>query len=892
MITELERRTRELAESEARLRMVTTNAHVGLVFVNAERRYTSANGVYAEMFGLASHDIVGQRVADVLGPVYEEQIRPWLDRAFAGECVGYELHRHKPAGEGHYSVRYEPVRVDGVVTQVGVVVTDITSKVAHDEQLLFQHTMWSTERELTLDGILAVDAQSRVLSFNQRFAEMWSISNDILSTRADAQLLQAVRDKLVDPEGFMKRVRELYDRHDEVSEDEVELTDGRTFDRYSAPMRDALGKYYGRIWYFRDVTERKQAERELRRERDRAQQYLDTAGVMLLALDIEGRITLVNRFACSVLGWSAEELVGRDFIDTCVPARIRQETREKLRVVQTGDDTIVENPIVTRAGDERLVEWRTAFLRDDDGRITGTLSSGADVTERHAAIEALRATEERTRFALQNANIGIWDIDYTTGVVQWSPTLEAHFGLEPGTFAGTFEAFMERVHTENRAPLLQALEQATKSGTDFTVRHRAVRPDGTVRWLSGAGRVLLGANGEPLRGVGISLDVTSQRLLEQQYHQAQKMEAVGRLAGGVAHDFNNLAAVVLLYCELLLDDRSEDDPERADIEEIKKAGARAATLTRQLLAFSRKQIIEPTLIDLGGVLTDMRAMLERLIGEDVKVIVTPCPNLALTKADRGQVEQVVMNLAVNARDAMPRGGTLTLETSNVELDDEYAKTHFGVQPGRYVALTVTDTGCGITPEVQARLFEPFFTTKDVGKGTGLGLATVHGIVARYGGTIGVYSEIGKGTAFKVYLPCAVAETVVHSSPPPSARARGGGETVLVVEDSQGLRDITKRLLERQGYAVLVAANADEAIRVFAQNEAIDLVLTDVVMPGKSGPDLAEELRKQRPVTVIYMSGYTEEAIALHGVLNPGVAFLHKPFTAEILGRKIRDMLDA
>ena len=483
-------------------------------------------------------------------------------------------------------------------------------------------------------------------------------------------------------------------------------------------------------------------------------------------------------------------------------------------------------------------------------------------------------------------------MDYTTGVLRWSEILEAQYGLQPGTFGGTFEAFVERIHPDDRESVLETVGKAMKSGADFSVQHRSIWPDGTVRWLSGAGRILLGEHGEPVRGVGISLDVTERRTLEEQYQQAQKMEAIGRLAGGVAHDFNNLLTVILGYCELLLADLDPDDPRQADIAEIQKAGTRAAGLTRQLLAFSRKQIIEPTLLDLNVVVADMRAMLGRLIGEDVKVVLGLRPELALVKADRGQVEQIVMNLAVNARDAMPKGGTLTIETANVELDEHYAKTHLAVKPGPYVALTVTDTGTGMTPEVQARLFEPFFTTKEVGKGTGLGLATVHGIVTRSGGSVNVYSEVGKGTSFKVYFPRADAAEMVVDAPPPVARPRAGTQTVLVVEDAEGLRELARRLLERQGYTVLVAANADEALRLFEQNASIDVLLTDVVMPGASGPELTRQLVERRPaLKVIYMSGYTEEAIVQHGVLNPGIAFLHKPFTSETLGRKIREVLD-
>jgi CheY-like chemotaxis protein len=309
-----------------------------------------------------------------------------------------------------------------------------------------------------------------------------------------------------------------------------------------------------------------------------------------------------------------------------------------------------------------------------------------------------------------------------------------------------------------------------------------------------------------------------------------------------------------------------------------------------LLAFSRKQIIEPTLLDLNAIVSDIRGMLSRLLGEDVKVVLNLKSELAPVKADRGQVEQIVMNLAVNARDAMPAGGTMTIETANVELDENDTQTHPGVKPGPYVALTVTDTGTGMTPQVQARLFEPFFTTKEIGKGTGLGLATVYGIVARSGGAINVDSKVGRGTSFKVYLPKMDAAEMAVEAPVPRPRVRA--ETVLVVEDVEELRELTRRLLERLGYGVLVAANTDDAFRLFERHSSIDVLLTDVVTPGAGGQELIRQLTEQRPaLRVIYMSGYSEEAISKHGVLKPGIAFLHKPFTSEALGRKIREVLD-
>jgi CheY-like chemotaxis protein len=350
--------------------------------------------------------------------------------------------------------------------------------------------------------------------------------------------------------------------------------------------------------------------------------------------------------------------------------------------------------------------------------------------------------------------------------------------------------------------------------------------------------------------------------------------------------------VILGFCELLLADLGADDSHRFDITEIQKAGARAAKLTSQLLAFSRKQIIEPTLLDLNTILDEMRPMLGRLIREDVKILVGLRPRLGCIKADRSQVEQVLLNLAVNAQDAMPNGGTLTIETANVELDEHYTAMHSATKPGSYVVLTVTDSGAGMSRQVLDHLFEPFFTTKPEGKGTGLGLATVHGIATRCGGSVNVYSEVGRGSSFKVYFPQEVEAAPVLGAPAPMPKSSTGTETVLLVEDADALRELTRRLLSTQGYTVLVAANANQASQLFNENPSIDVLLTDVVMPGPSGPVLSEQLMKCRPsLKVIYMSGYTDETIVQHGVLQPGIAFLHKPFTSEALGRKIREVLD-
>jgi PAS domain S-box-containing protein len=526
----------------------------------------------------------------------------------------------------------------------------------------------------------------------------------------------------------------------------------------------------------------------------------------------------------------------------------------------------------------------------DDPAVNGIVYNTRDVTARHESEEALRRRERHFRSLIENAHDIITVLEGDGDVRFASPSVERALGYDRHELAGTY--LFELVHPDDVPAVLEVFDRAIRApGQPHWLEFRIRAADGSYRTLESIGTSLL--HDPAVTGIVVnSRDVTERREAEeallasqQQLLQSQKMDAVGRLAGGVAHDFNNLLTAIRGNAELLLLDIPPGDPRREDVDEIRKASDRAATLTRQLLAFSRRQVLQPRVLDLNGVVREMERMLRRLIGEDVELATRLEPELGQVRADPGQVEQVILNLAVNARDAMPRGGRLTVETRNVVLDDEMRRAYPYVVPGAYVMLTVSDTGQGMDAETRERAFEPFFTTKPAGRGTGLGLSTVYGIVKQSGGFVWIDSELGRGTAVRIYLPPVVEAAPASAGAPaaPALSARGTG-TVLLAEDEVTVRRLAVRVLRRAGYTVLEAGDGEEALRV-AQVHAgpIHLLVTDVVMPRLGGRALASRLREARAdVPVLYISGYNEEAVQHHGVLDPDTAFLGKPFTAEQL----------
>ncbi len=612
----------------------------------------------------------------------------------------------------------------------------------------------------------------------------------------------------------------------------------------------------------------------------------DTVPDSVLLLDVECRVRRANRATARLLGRELSEIIGRPCYEVLHGQVEPRPDCPHQRLLATGEAQRgdIEEPYLGRS-----FEMTTTPLLDSHGLYRGCVHVMHDITERRRAEEALRESNENLHSLIHASPLPIVALDSEERVVMWSRAAERLFGWAEHEVVGRPNPLFMANHQRYSAAL-----ECLVQGQELTnVESFPQKRDGSQIQANLSGAPVRDAKGR-IRGLMVVFDdVTERKRVEEQLRQAQKMEAVGQLAGGVAHDFNNLLNVILGYSGLILERLKPDDPLVEKVEEIKKAGERATTLTRQLLAFSRKQVLEPSVLDLNAVISDMEKMLRRVIEEHIEVVTVPDPTLGPVRADRGQIEQVLMNLAVNARDAMPRGGRLTIETANVDLDSAYARRHVSVPPGPYVILAVSDTGHGMDPETKARIFEPFFTTKERNKGTGLGLSMVYGIVKQSGGYIWVYSEPGKGSTFKVYLPRLESATKASDPAPPAARAARALETILLVEDEESLRKLAREYLEAQGYLVIEAGHGEEALQVSAEYLGpIHLMVTDVVMPRMSGPELADRLGPARPkMKVLYVSGYTDSVMVHQGVLKPGIAFLQKPFSPNELKRKVREVLE-
>ena len=682
----------------------------------------------------------------------------------------------------------------------------------------------------------------------------------------------------------------------------------------------AAGHGAGRLLQLRDVSARRHAEEALREsERTLATLLGNLPGMVYRCRpDAAWTMEFVSEGSLDVTGFPPAALVGSAvvaFSDLIHPEDRQRVHDEAFAALERREPFELHYRLIAADGGERRVRERGRGVLDANGAVTALEGFIEDVTEHEQATRALRSSGERLRLALASARMGTWDWAVGSDRLSWSPVMEQINGFAPGTFPGTAAAVKATIHPDDLAHVSEVTLEALRHGADLKIEYRAQGPDGRLRRLELRGRLLEETTDEPARMMGICVDVTERHRLEEQLRQSQKLEALGRLAGGIAHDFNNLLTAILSNAEFALAALPDDVPARADVQEIRSATRRAADLVRQLLAFSRQQVLQPCLLDLNEVVSDAERMLRRLVHGNVTVLTSLSAEPGLVRADRSQLEQVLVNLVVNARDAMPAGGALFLQTAPVQVDAERAVRHDGLQPGSYVQLTVRDTGGGMDAATLAQVFDPFFTTK-AGMGTGLGLATVYGIVRQSGGAIEVESTPGAGSTFTILLPRVVSEELrepraaatgdlaaaIGAAEPAVAAAPAAPPTapsptpavVLLTEDEAAVRTATRRMLERSGFRVLEAADGHEALQLWdVHGTDVSLLVTDMVMPGMDGQALADRLRGARPdLPVLYMSGFTETPLSSLDATDSGprARFLAKPFELSELVSRVWELV--
>jgi two-component system, cell cycle sensor histidine kinase and response regulator CckA len=871
-----------LRDSEKRYRRLVETANEGILTVDSRGTITFANPKMAAMVGCTVDEVTG-RPLDAF--IFDQEQAPLLRAKLASRSHidrGVSTWRLLRRDGGATWVKVSAAALpdsEGVGVGALAMVSDITETKQAEDELRLR----TTALEAAANAILIGDRNGSIVWTNPAFTALTGYSrsevlgqstrllkSDTMSDASYAAVWDTVLAGRVWKGALVSRRKNgsLYD-------------EGMTI----TPVLNA-----GQVTHFiavkEDVTERRQQEATRARLAEVIEATTDFVGMV----DPERNVLYINRAGRLMVGLGEHENLAEMDITVCHPRWAAELVRSTGVPTALRDGVWTgESALLTGDGGEMPVSQVILSHQPTDGGAERLSTIMRDISAQRRAEKALKEQEERLRLAVEGAALATWHWDIATGRETWSDRWYAMFGLAPDSPV-TRETFLSMVHADDRDALKAARREAL-SGSPFDVEYRVLWRDHSEHWIASKGRAYCDASGTAVRMEGVARDVTEHKRLEEHLRQAQKMEAVGRLAGGVAHDFNNLLSVILGYTQLLQRRSDTSESQRTTLAHIAKAGEGAVSLTKQLLAFGRKQVLEPKVLDLRLLISDVVKMISRLIGEDIRVLIVSAPDLGRVQTDPGQLEQVVINLAVNARDAMPNGGTLTFETANLELDEASARSHHDAKAGQYVTLLVRDTGHGMDGATLAHLFEPFFTTKGPGKGTGLGLATVYGIVTQSGGHIRVESEPGKGSTFIVYLPRVDAPAPFAATL--ATRGAIGSGTILIAEDDDALRELTSEILEAHGYDVLRAANAEEAQALAHVHEGvIDALLTDVVMPGVNGRVLADRLLAQRPhMKVLFMSGYTDDAISHRGVLDPGTLLLRKPFTEQGLTLKLRETLE-
>ncbi|MCX7824975.1 MAG: PAS domain S-box protein, partial [Verrucomicrobiae bacterium] len=879
-------------ESEQRYEVTLRSIGDAVIATEGQGRVEMLNPVAESLTGWKESEARGKPLSEVFRIINEESRQPVEDPVTRvlreGIVVGLANHtlliardgREIPIADAGAPIRDEGGRISGVVLVFRDQTAERRAERAVAEARDFAESIIATVRE----PLLVLDAGLRVVSANRSFYRVFEVKPE----ETVGRLVYELGNRQWDIPALRRLLEQVLPQNTQFNDYEVthefERIGRRTMLLNARRLYREANKTQMILLAIEDITERKRAEMALRESEERYRTILEQASDAIFMHDESGRIVEVNRKACESLGYSREELLTK-VIGDIDPKAIQTGKHKLWKRVLAGEQFTFESEHVRKDGGVIPVEVTLGAVRFATGtRIVGFVR---DISERRMA-EGDRA---RLAAAIEQAAEAVIITDADAKIQYVNPIFEKMTGYSRQEAVGQNPRILKS--GKHDAEFYRRMWAVLTRGEVWSGRLTNRRKDGTLYEEEKTISPVRDAAGRIVNYVAVARDVTRESQLEAQLRQAQKMESIGRLAGGVAHDFNNILMAIIGYSDMAIKRFAPDDVRRGYVEEVRRAGDRAAALTRQLLAFSRQQILQPRVLDLNELVQNLTKMLRRLIGEDIELTLSLDPTLGCVKADPGQIEQVIMNLAVNARDAMPGGGQLVIQTANAELDEAYAQSHAEARPGRYVLLAVGDTGCGMTEEVQQHLFEPFFTTKELGKGTGLGLATVYGIVKQSEGFINVYSEVGRGTTLKIYLPRMDAPAEKAASTETRPTLMTGTETLLLVEDEAPVRKLAATVLRECGYTVLEAANGDEAADSARRHSGpIHLLMTDMVMPGLNGRELAQQLRAARPgLRVVYMSGYTDTTILHRGALEEGMFFLQKPFTAEVLARTVREALD-
>ncbi len=898
----LEERTQQLKDSEARFRLLFEGIPELVLVHDADGTIMHINDFGARLLEWPTENLLGKNLREILAPQCAAAIADCANKTLATGSCSFEATYVARTGRSILAeVNSHPIEFEGMQAILSVS-RDVTERKRAEQALRDSERRFRFLVENAFDGISISEldpgtGKSCLVFCNDRFVEMSGYSREQLQNAEDLDELVVSHHSREHNERNRERVLKGLPVTGTAS---WKRPDGKrnAYEWTAVSLRMGGKCLLTRI--DRDVTERQRVEEKVREALWRFEAVIENTPLMAIqSFDRDGVIHHWNTTCKHLYGYSAVDVIGRRRQDLLMSGPTAREfERAVQKVWNTGEAPPPrEWPVHTRNGESRWV-YSTMFPIFEQGKVVDAFCMEVDVTDRRRAERRQRALLRLHQNTLATIPSCLLVLDADLNVVMANQRLAQELCIDlsqaPGNniedvFPGAFlaeQSLLERIRTvaaQGGKDKLLGVRVAFGNQPErhLNVRIRGIRPEPEE------------AAEEETRVLLVIEDVTQERMLEEQVRQAGKMESIGKLAGGVAHDFNNLLTGISGYTKLVLEQVEKESDIDQDLTQILDLADRAARLTRHLLAFSRRQALEPVVLNINTLIESTSKMLSRLIGEDVELKFIPAPDLGNARVDQGQIEQVLMNLAVNAREAMPEGGKLTIETANVTLDEQYAESHLGVTPGPYVMLSVTDTGCGMDKETLEHAFEPFFTTKAPGVGTGLGLSTVYGIVKQHGGSIWIRSQPGRGSIFRVYMPQVDAEPQPDSAVQDEGRAPRGSETILLVEDEEHVRRIVERVLLGSGYNVLTAESAEKAEQVFAgDGRRVELLLTDVIMPGRNGPALYERLVQASPsLKVLYMSGYMDSAVVRQDVLAAGTAFLQKPFLPEVLLRKVREAID-